>query len=358
MTESIHVYADSDAVEWHIRMLNNTQIKIYKELHEFELVPITEEKHAVFLAQFPYYSDAENAFDGIILQMLNYCKTITVLITEVHTPIVDFINRFQQPQMNYLICGFVDGIETNQWMDWFQTTSTFYRKNTTILDQLHPYEIKPRQFDILLGQPKPHRDCVYQFIKNSKLENQVIMTYLTDHLNKSVKEHGNDGFLLAEPGVVLPEEEFTWTVTRIKYHNYEMSLSQVVPIFSIYNQTAYTVITETNIENHYTFFTEKTCKPIMAERLFIMLGGQYYLRNLRKLGFKTFDGIIDESYDLEPDQTQRWNMAIEQMKYLFSQPQAEILAKVKPIAEHNKRVMLETDWTGIMRGDLRKIIAA
>lgn len=356
MTNTIHVYADSDAVEWHIKNLNNAQIKIYKELHEFELAPMTEEKHAVFLAQFPYYYGDENEFDGVILQLLLQCKTITVLIPEVHTPIVDFMNRFQQPQMRYLICGFIEGIETYPWMDWFQTTSAFYRKNTTILDQLRPYDIKPKHFDILLGQPKPHRDCVYQFIKNNKLENQVIMTYLLDHLNKSIKEHGNDGFMLDEPGLVLLEEEFTWSVTHVKYHNHTMSLSQVVPIFSIYNQTAYTIITETNIENHYTFFTEKTCKPIMAERLFIMLGGQHYLRNLRKLGFKTFDSIIDESYDFEPDQNLRWSMAIEQMNYLFNQPQAEILAKVKPIAEHNKRVMLETEWANNMRNQLKKII--
>jgi hypothetical protein len=96
----------------------------------------------------------------------------------------------------------------------------------------------------------------------------------------------------------------------------------------------------------------------MAERLFIMLGGQYYLRNLRELGFKTFDGIIDESYDLETDNKRRWAMAIEQMKYLFNQPQAEILTKVRPIAEHNKRIMLETNWEDNMRNNLRKIITS
>jgi hypothetical protein len=49
-------------------------------------------------------------------------------------------------------------------------------------------------------------------------------------------------------------------------------------------------------------------------------------------------------------------MAIEQMKYLFKQPQAEILAKVRPIAEHNRRVMLETDWVGKLRTSLRNFI--
>jgi hypothetical protein len=337
-------------------MLNESQITIYRDIEEFKRVPITEEKHALFHACFPYHPGEGNTIDDIVWQFLEHCQTITVLISEVHTPIVEFIHKFQQPQMRYLVCGFVEGIQTYPWMDWFQTTSTFYKKNISILDQLQPYEPKSKYFDILLGQPKPHRDRVYHYIKNNNLDNSVIMTYLLDHMTKTIKEHGNDGFMLDEPGLVIPSHEFNWTVTRVRYHGWPMSLSQVVPIFSIYNQTAYTVITETNIVNHYTFFTEKTCKPIMAERLFIMLGGQYYLRNLRELGFKTFDGIIDEAYDLEPDDHQRWAMAIEQIKYFFNQPQSEILKKVKPIAEHNKRVMLETDWAERMRDSLRKII--
>jgi hypothetical protein len=34
------------------------------------------------------------------------------------------------------------------------------------------------------------------------------------------------------------------------------------------------------------------------------------------LGFKTFDGIIDESYDLEPNTIKRFEMAFEQMEWL------------------------------------------
>jgi hypothetical protein len=355
MTNSIHVYVDSDVSEYNLRMLNESQIIIYRNVEEFKSLPAGTNRHALFHACFPYYSDAENAFDGVILQLLDFCQTISVLVSEVHIPIVDFMNRFQQPQMRYLICGFVEGITTYPWMDWFQTTSAFYKNNTNILDQLHPYDVKPKHFDILLGQPKPHRDRIYHYIKNNNLKDKVTMTYLVDHWSKSIRAHGTDGFILDEPGLIIPNEEFNWTVTRVSYYGRPMSLSQVVPI-SIYNQTAYTVIAETNLENHYTFFTEKTCKPILAERLFIMLGGQYYLRNLRELGFKTFDGIIDESYDLEPDNNQRWAMAIEQMKYLFNQPQAEVLAKVKPVAQHNKQVMLTTEWVDIMRGNLRKII--
>jgi hypothetical protein len=46
-----------------------------------------------------------------------------------------------------------------------------------------------------------------------------------------------------------------------------------------------------------TFFTEKILKPIIGLQPFIVLGSYNYLKNLRKLGFKTFGDIFDESYD-------------------------------------------------------------
>jgi hypothetical protein len=123
----------------------------------------------------------------------------------------------------------------------------------------------------------------------------------------------------------------------------EMSISTIVPI-SIYNQTAYSIVAETNFDNDYSFYTEKIVKPIIAERLFIVFSGQYYLRNLRSLGFRTFDGIIDETYDTIEDPTTRFARAFKQMEYLITLSQADVLEKIREIVEHNKRIMFETDW--------------
>jgi hypothetical protein len=49
-------------------------------------------------------------------------------------------------------------------------------------------------------------------------------------------------------------------------------------------------------------------------------------------------------------------MIYEQMLYLFNQPQEEILAKVKPIAEYNKRHMLATDWYGDFSRELQAVL--
>jgi hypothetical protein len=124
-----------------------------------------------------------------------------------------------------------------------------------------------------------------------------------------------------------------------------MSLSQVAPL-SIYNETAYTLIAETSYSHHFTFYTEKTVKPILARRLFVMLGGTHSLRNLQRIGFRTFSDVIDESYDACTDLHERCRRALEQVDYLSTLDQGEVLARIKSVCDHNYSHMMRTDWYG------------
>lgn len=54
------------------------------------------------------------------------------------------------------------------------------------------------------------------------------------------------------------------------------------------------------------FLTEKTFKPIKHGQMFVIAGGAGSLDSLRKLGYRTFDHVIDPDYDREPDATERW----------------------------------------------------
>jgi len=91
---------------------------------------------------------------------------------------------------------------------------------------------------------------------------------------------------------------------------------------------------------------------MMARRLFVMFAGKGYLANLRKLGFRTFENIIDESYDNIDNDNERWQQAWNQVEWLNRQPQALVLEKIRPIVEHNFSVMMNTDWVGIFRQQL------
>ncbi len=57
------------------------------------------------------------------------------------------------------------------------------------------------------------------------------------------------------------------------------------------------ICSETSFENNELFITEKVLKPILNFQPFILIGPYQYLKELRKLGFKTFGDFWDESYD-------------------------------------------------------------
>ena len=100
-------------------------------------------------------------------------------------------------------------------------------------------------------------------------------------------------------------------------------MSRVIPI-SVFNQTAYSIVAETDFDNTLSMFTEKIAKPMIARRLFVVFSGYQYLHNLRKQGYRTFDGIIDEGYDQIRDDQTRLNAAFEQVLWLCEQDQQQI----------------------------------
>jgi hypothetical protein len=330
------IYADTDVCSWHLGQAN---------LQKTE--EITAGSPAVFHMPYPY----DSSFDDNIAYALTTCSIIVVLVSELHSDSIRFIVNHQHPKIKYFICGSIEGYPSYQWMDWFITTCNFY-KSSDLLEKLNPYIAKPKTFDILLGWRKPHRQKIYDYITDNKLTQHVIMTYLQDR-NLSLQKQLIDNWIW--PNIDIPEDELKNTITHVSYSGQRVSLSQIISV-DIYNQTAYSIVAETNWDNQYSFYTEKIVKPILAERLFIVFSGQYYLRNLRQLGFKTFDGIIDESYDSVEDSDQRFSLALAQMNYLIDQPQKEILDKIKPITEYNKSVMFGTDWYGDFSKELRAVL--
>jgi peroxiredoxin len=112
-----------------------------------------------------------------------------------------------------------------------------------------------------------------------------------------------------------------------------------------YLQTYISVISETWGFNSTAFFSEKTYKAILAEHPFIVLSGQGFLHYLRQQGFKTFNGIIDESYDLEPDICVRKDLILKEIHKIANKSKdqlQEFLRATKEITAFNRK-MLETD---------------
>lgn len=267
-----------------------------------------------------------------------------VFCSELHAQPVEDLLKLDQPGIELHVCGVLNHefhyARVFRWMDWFHTSADFYRHRPNFLsERLRPNDIKPLIFDILLGCQRPNRDYVYHYINQNNLTDQVTMTYFR---RWDIDLRTTDQFIPEEAGLEYLTAP-NGTVHQVRYHGHRMCLSQVVPI-DIYNQTAYTLVTETNGVNEFNFYTEKIVKPILAQRLFVVIAGRHYLRNLRAMGFRTFDGIIDESYDAVADPAERYRQAMQQVEWLCRQPQRPVLDSIMDITQHNYQLMVDTDW--------------
>jgi hypothetical protein len=87
------------------------------------------------------------------------------------------------------------------------------------------------------------------------------------------------------------------------------------------------------------FVTEKTFKPIKHGQLFFVAGGVGSLQVLRDLGYKTFDAILDNSYDTVTNHTQRWECLRDSIAR--ARPcLPELFEAARPEIEHNQRLFV------------------
>jgi len=113
------------------------------------------------------------------------------------------------------------------------------------------------------------------------------------------------------------------------------------------------VPTETVYFGRRTHLTEKTFKAIALEMPFVLVAPSGSLAYLREYGFKTFEGIFDESYDTETDDIRRIEKVTDLLKHLNNLSVAErqqIHQACLPIVEYNYHhfysgAFADTLWT-------------
>lgn len=284
----------------------------------------------------------------IIVDALAKTKRLFVNISEPTDPsIVQFLESIKNPKLTIFTDIVTDSNDDlyQTAVSWFITPRNYYASDfwaKELMARLNPVneDKKTREymFDCLLGKAKTNRDYINSlyFAKDfDKFRNKIFFTYFKNN-----------------PALGQWNSLNTFSINQM-FGNQEVSVYSMLPIH-IYNDSYYSVVAETTYFNHYSQFTEKVAKPIVAKRPFIAFCGQYYLKRLRSLGFKTFSDVVDESYDSEPNDQIRWNLAWQQIQNLCEQNPQEVYQSLKPILEHNQKHFLETEWHDVVRREALK----
>ena len=138
-----------------------------------------------------------------------------------------------------------------------------------------------------------------------------------------------------------------WDFETLFDNNTSDSTASADYVSADYQTCAIEVVLETLFDDTRLHLTEKSLRPIACGRPFIMCATSGSLEYLRSYGIKTFDGLIDESYDLIKDPVQRLQAIALEMKRIADLPlheKKELWHKLNEIATYNKTLFFSDAW--------------
>jgi hypothetical protein len=188
-----------------------------------------------------------------------------------------------------------------------------------------------------------HHDNKYKFDHGTKKFDFL-------YLNKTQRGHrqklfdsvetimGNSIYTNWDKGIKLPAEyELPWAQNYPKYGKDQDIYEKP------YNDTKYSLVSETNDTDNEVFMTEKIWKPIIAQQVFVVHGNYLYLQKLREIGFKTFGNHFDESYDLERNKDKRIDKIVNTCRDLLSRNWQDIYLRTQSLRKHNHNLFFNKE---------------
>lgn len=224
------------------------------------------------------------------------------------------------------------------WQHWIHDLSLTWQDAAIRhrLDQINQTTTKEFCFEAMLGGERPYRTWLHDWIAaDPDMAGSTIMSYYGST--------GSAGYMLEPEVDIVQWPDPLHTGHMVSYLGVPMRLACVPPV-SVYRRSWFTVLAETSAHGAWNFYTEKIAKPLLAGRVFLAVAGQHYLRGLRESGFCTFHGVIDESYDLEPDDYKRALMVFEEMRRIQQLDPGDIIQQTAWQRQHNQALAQSRDW--------------
>ncbi len=163
------------------------------------------------------------------------------------------------------------------------------------------------------------------------------------YLNKQSRAHRKKLYEeLLNKGILQNSLHTRWPLRKLPAE-YELPWAQDYPQYGMdqdiyekpYNDTACSIVAETNDNDYEVFMTEKIWKPIMAQQFFVVHGNYLYLQKLRDMGFRTFNNYFEEAYDLDRDPNMRIDTIVDVCDRLRDAPWQDMYLQSQALRQYN-----------------------
>ena len=222
-------------------------------------------------------------------------------------------------------------------------------------DEIYNKIDKPFKFLMFNGRMRPHRKWMIQYLRDCNIIEQGLYTNLHAR-NAPTKDltyisHDRDLMHDIEPIRYLPAyyeiDNYQDRIDTlcdnpdVKHHLFKNEWGEAYIKPEPYIDSYFSIVTETVYMGPHSFRTEKIWKPIIMGHPWICIANAGFYRDLQNLGFKTFDNIIDESFDDISDIQLRIQKIGAIIKDLCNSDLPELLSRCKSICKYNQQHIFE-----------------
>jgi hypothetical protein len=224
-------------------------------------------------------------------------------------------------------------------------------------DEIYNKLDKPYEFLFLNGKMRPQRRWLFLKLRELGLLERSLYTNL-DAKNAPDRElkyivNGQDLMSTDEELKYLPIEyevdlyqdqvgkpaPANETNVMLQLFNNEWGAAYIKP--KAYIDTYFSLVTETVFSGSHSFRTEKIWKPIIMGHPWIAVANKGFYQDLHNMGFKTFNYIIDESFDLIDNPQNRIEHISRVVNDLCSSNLTQFMLQCKDTCKYNQQVMLD-----------------
>lgn len=190
-------------------------------------------------------------------------------------------------------------------------------------------------------RPRPQRIINFLYLVQSDLIDDGLIS-IGDSNDWQIKDKQLLDYRLSKKTIKVGKSLTPMIINHKQHNDTEFSSFITRILDDVYEQTWVSLITESSYfeQEESVFISEKTFKAIAAMHPFIIVGSKHSLKYLRKLGYKTFVGFIDESYDDLNDED-RFTAIIKSLNKIKNIPdKLNWYSSMREILEHNQKLFL------------------
>lgn len=352
MIQSCHFYTIEREISknyLNLDSLSSFTIKMLKENKNFFLWIVDDKEGSYeFTTEF-----SDNILSFLTKHNIDSNKIIFSNCNNFISKKIDFIKSF--PVNPYILQGSLD---TNIDFNGYTKTAPTIEDVYNLSDRLRPLKF----LSYNRNSSRLHRLLlVSRLYKDDIIENCKVSLYENEYFN----DISRDDLFYTFEGLTFTYVDLAWMKKTLKeiyplhldFDNQQTTAQSdnFLSEKSHYLDTYFSLVTETSISNEWCFVTEKCIRPMIGMHPFIVFGNPHTLKVLKEFGFKTFNKIIDESYDDEFDTNKRFEMAYDEVKKLNNLPKEELHGlyySIIDILNHNKNLVKKLALTDAVVEDM------